>query len=56
MTSFKFFLNILHISNSIEPTNFVLGSNAQQHNVPDLMMKMKATLADDDGHRSQKMS
>ena len=43
------------ISNSIEPTNFVLGTNTQQHNVH-LMMKMKVTLTDDygKGQRSQK--
>ena len=50
MTSFKFYPTIVHISNSIEPSNFVLGTNTQQHNVH-LMMQMKVTLMDDEGHR-----
>ena len=51
MTSFKFSLQkIVHISNSIEPTNFVLGTHTQQYNVH-LMMKLKVTLKDDEGHR-----
>ena len=41
---------IVHISNSIEPTNFVLGTNTQQHNVY-LISKMKVTLTGDEGHR-----
>ena len=41
---------IVHISNSIEPTNFVLGTNSQKHNVH-LMIKMKVTLTHDEGHR-----
>ena len=55
MTSFwrhlKFLQTIVHISYSIEPTNFVLGINTKQHNVH-LMIKMKVTLTDDEGHRS----
>ena len=47
---FSFLQRIVHISNSIEPTNFVLGTNIQQHNVQ-LMIKMKVTLVDDEGHR-----
>ena len=41
---------IVHISSSVEPTNFVLGTNAQQHNVHS-MIKMRFTLTDDEGHR-----
>ena len=40
---------IVHISNSVEPTNFILGINIQQHNVH-LMIKMNVTLTDDEGH------
>ena len=29
----RFLQTIVHISNFIEPTNFVLGTNTQQHNV-----------------------
>ena len=36
--------------NSIEPINFELGTNTQQHNIY-LIMKMKLTLTDDEGHR-----
>ena len=52
VTSFKFSLIIVHISNSIdsEPTNFVLGTNTQRYNVH-LIIKMKVTLTDDEGHR-----
>ena len=52
MTSFKFYPNnnIVPISNSIEPTNFVLGTNAQQYNVH-LIITMKVTLTDDEGDR-----
>ena len=46
----SFLQTIIHISNSIEPANFVLGINTQQHNV-NLMIKMKVTLTDDEGHR-----
>ena len=35
---------------SMKPRNFVLGTNTQQHNVH-LMIKMKVTLTDDEGHR-----
>ena len=41
---------IVHISNSIESTNFVLGAITQQYNVH-LIIKMKVTLTDDEGHR-----
>ena len=52
MTSFniRFLQTIVHISNSIEPTNYVLGTNTQQHNVH-LMIKMKVTLTDDEEYR-----
>ena len=50
VTLFKFSPNIVHMSNSIEPANFVLGTNTQQYNVI-LMIKMKMTLTDDEGHR-----
>ena len=50
MTSFKFSPNNCPYPNSIEPTNFVLGTNTQQYNV-NLIMKMKVTLTDDEGHR-----
>ena len=46
----SFLQTIVHISNSIEPRNFVLGTNTQQRNVH-LMITMKVTLTDDDGHR-----
>ena len=48
--SFKFSPTIVHISISIEPTNFVLGTISQQHNVH-LIIKMKVTFTDDKGHR-----
>ena len=41
---------MVHISNHIEPTNFVLGTNTQQYNVHQ-MIEMKVTLTDDKGHR-----
>ena len=40
---------IVYISNSIEPTNFVLGTNTQQYNVH-LIIKMNVTLTDDEDH------
>ena len=46
----SFLQTIVHISNSIKPTNFVLGTNTQQYNVH-LMIKMKVTLTDNEGHR-----
>ena len=42
----------VHISNSVKPTSFVLGTFTQQHNV-NLMIKMKMTLIDDEGHRQR---
>ena len=48
--SFKFYPNNCPISHSIEPTNFILGTNTQQHNVH-LMLKMKVTLTDNESHR-----
>ena len=49
MTSFIGFLQtIVHISNSIEPKNFVLGTNTQQYKVH-LMIKLKVTLTDNEG-------
>ena len=53
MTSFNFSLNncvIVHISKSIEPANFALGTNTQQYNVHQII-KMKLTLTNDEGHR-----
>ena len=50
MTSFKFSPTIVHISNSITLANFVLGTNTQQYNVH-LIIKIKVTLTDDEGHR-----
>ena len=51
VTSFKFSPNNCpYISNSFEHTNFVLGINTQQHNFH-LIIKMKVTLTDDEGHR-----
>ena len=49
VTSYKFSPNIVLISKSIKLTNFVLGTNSQQHNVH-LMIKMKMTLTVDEGH------
>ena len=46
----SFLQMIIHISNCIEPTNFVLRTNTQHYNVH-LMIKMKVTLTDDEGHR-----
>ena len=46
----SFLQTVVHISNSIEPTNFVLETNTQQYNVH-LMIKMKVILKDDEGHR-----
>ena len=46
----SFLETIVHISNSIEHTNFILGTNTQQHDVH-LMIKVKVTLTDDEGHR-----
>ena len=50
MTSFKF-SPIVHISNSIVPTNIAIGTNmpTQQHNVH-LMINIKVILMDDEGH------
>ena len=45
-----FLKTIVHISKSIEPTNFVLGTNTQQHNIH-LMIKMKVTLTGNEGHK-----
>ena len=52
----SFLQTVFHISNSIEPTNFVLGTNTQQYayNVH-LLIKMKVTLANDEGHRRRSM-
>ena len=50
MKSLSFLQTIVHISNSIALTNFVLGTNTQQHNVH-LMMNIKVTLTDDEGHK-----
>ena len=55
-----FLQTIDHISNSIEPTNFVLETITQQHSVH-LRIKMNVTLTDDEGQTgkgqsSQKMN
>ena len=48
MTSYNFSTNNCpYISNSIKPTNFILGTNTQQHNIH---LMMKVTLTDDEGH------
>ena len=41
--SFSFLQTIVHISNSIEPTNFILGTNVQLHKVH-LVIRWKVTL------------
>ena len=46
----SFLQTLVYISNSNETTNFVLGTNSQERNVH-LMIKMKVTLTDDEGHR-----
>ena len=46
----SFLQTIVHISNSIEHTNFILNTNIQQHDVH-LMIKMKVTLTDYKGRR-----
>ena len=38
VTSFKFSVTIVHISNSVEPTNFILGTNVH------LLIRVKLTL------------
>ena len=53
MTSFihlSFVFQAICISNSIELRNLILGTNTQQHNAH-LMIKMKVTLTDYEGHR-----
>ena len=40
----------VHISNSTEPTNFILGTNIQQHKMH-LMIKVQVILTKGDGHR-----
>ena len=52
MTLLNFLQTIVNISNSIEPTNFVLGTNTRQYNVHHII-KMKVTLMDDEGHRQR---
>ena len=44
------FLQTIRISNFIKPTNFILGTNIQQHKVY-LIIKVNVTLIDDQGHR-----
>ena len=50
--SFKFSIYKInvHISNSIEPTNFILGTNIQQHEIY-TMIKVQVTLTKTEGHR-----
>ena len=56
MTSLSFLQTIVHISNSIEPTNFVHGINTQQYTIH-LILKMIVTLTvTGEGQRSQKWS
>ena len=44
VTSFKFSANnFVHISNSIEPTKFILGTNGQLHTIH-LLIRVKVTL------------
>ena len=43
---------MVYISNSIEPTNFVFGTNTQQCKLR-LIIKMKVTLTDDEGPRQR---
>ena len=50
IVKFISFLHIVHISNSIEHTNFILSTNTQQYDLH-LMIKGKVTLTDDEGHR-----
>ena len=52
MTSFKVFSKqlIVNISNFIELANFILGTKIQQHKVH-IMIKVKVTLTDSEGHR-----
>ena len=54
VTSLKFLQTTVQISNSIEPTNFVLWTNTQQHNIHlKLMIRIKVILTDDEGHRGR---
>ena len=39
----------VHISNSIEPTNFILGTNIQEHKLH-LMIEVNVTFIDNEGH------
>ena len=48
----SFLLTIVHNPNSIETTNFVLGTNTQQPSII-LIIKMNVTLTDDEGHRQR---
>ena len=53
VTSFifsTFHQTIAYISNSIELTNFILGTNIQQHKVH-LIVRVQMTLTDAEGHR-----
>ena len=54
MTSLRRHLNFLqtfvHISNSIEPTNFILGTNVQLHKVH-VLIRVKVTLTEAECHR-----
>ena len=50
MTSSMFLQTIVNISNSMEPTNLVLGTNTQHHYFR-LIIKMKVTLTANVGHR-----
>ena len=52
VTSFKFPKTIIHISNSIEPTDFVLGTSTQEYNVH-LTIEMKVTWAVKVGQRQR---
>ena len=50
VTFFKFSQNSFHVSNSVEPTNFILGTNIHQHK-EHLITKVKVTLTDSKGYR-----
>ena len=52
MTSFQFSPNNCPYLKFFESTNCVLGTNTPQHN-GHLMIKMKVTLTDDEGHRGR---
>ena len=50
VTSLSFQHTIFHILNSIEPINFILGTDVQIHKVH-LLIRVKVTLTEAEGHR-----